>query len=531
MRSDIIRTYKSVHTWTGIVAGLFLFVSFYAGALTVFEQPLQRWASPPAKVEATGLDQAQDLIALTNSVRTDSRREFTLHLGEGRDIPARLTWQKSRDDDEPLSSSLTEDGGILVARLHPSPLAQFIDDLHRSGGLPVDHELGAAFMGVVSGLYLLALVSGLIILLPSLVKDLFALRIGPNLKRMWMDAHNLVGLISLPFHIIIALSAVVFGLHDELYDALDRVVYEGNLPKIMRNTSPLASIQRDRRPAEMLPPDQLLARVHALAPEFKPFALEYRDAGTRGASVRVWGKDERYLMRARGMVAMSPVTGEIVNTDYLPGHQSGYSAVVAAFFALHFGSFGGPTVKWGYLALGLAGAFLFYSGNLLWIESRRRKERHADGPAEQSRTTARMAALTVGVCLGCIAGVSVAMIAGKALHSRVADLDLWLRCIYFAVFALCLGWAFARGAGRAGPELAWLAAAATAAIPATDLLALAMPSLGLWAWGDSWGIDAVALAGALTLVWLGRAARRRARSGPADSVWAGPIPAPSLPSA
>ena len=69
-------------------------------------------------------------------------------------------------------------------------------------------------MGVVSAVYAVALVSGLIIVLPSLVKDLFALRISPNLKRMWLDAHNVVGVVSLPFHIVIALSAVVFCLHE-----------------------------------------------------------------------------------------------------------------------------------------------------------------------------------------------------------------------------------------------------------------------------------------------------------------------------
>lgn len=525
MRSDIIRTYKSVHTWTGILTGLFLFVAFYAGAITVFEQPLQRWSSPPAKVEPTPLNQASELIALTNAVRPESRRELTLHLGEGVDIPARLTWQKSREDDEPMSSSLTEDGGILVTRLRPPGLAQFIDDLHRTGGLPVEVELGAAVMGVVSGLYVLALVSGLIVLLPSLVKDLFALRIGPNLKRMWLDAHNLVGLISLPFHLIIAVSAVVFGLHDEIYDTLDRVVYEGNLPKIMRNTSPLAAIPRDQSPAEMLPPEDLLARVRALAPGFKPYALEYRAAGTGGATVRVWGKDERYLMRGKGFAAMSPVTGEIVNTDYLPGHQSAYAAVVASFFSLHFASFGGATVKWSYLALGLAGAFLFYSGNLLWIESRRRKERAAGGPVSQSRNTVWMAALTVGVCLGCVAGTSAAVVASKWLNGRVANMELWLGCVYYAVFVGSVGWAFARGADRAGSHLLWLSAATTAAIPATNLMAVTMPVLGLWVWSDSWGVDAVALAAALFLAWMAILTARRARFGPRDSVWARTRPA------
>lgn len=517
MRSDIIRLYKVVHSWTGIIAGLFLFVAFYAGAITVFEQPLARWASPPDRVVLAPLERAHELITATMAVRPESRREFTLHLGGGEEVPARLTWQKSLDDDSPMASTLAPDGGVQVVRTHPTALGRFVDELHRTAGIPGEVDLGAGIMGLVSALYVLALVSGVVVLLPSLIKDLFAFRMGANLKRMWLDAHNLVGLFSLPFHLMIALTAVGFGLHDQIYDALDQVVYEGRMKDVMRASNPFGAIKRDRQPAEMLPPEELLSRLRTMAPQFEPYAIEYRDAGTGGAAVRVWGKDERYLMRGKGFAVMSPVTGAIVNTEYLPGHQGSYSAVVAAFFALHFGSFGGPVVKWGYVLLGLAGAFLFYSGNLLWIETRRRTERRAGGPVEQSRSTRWMAALTVGVCVGCIAGLSVAIAGSKWLNGRVANPEAWYYGLYYAVFLANLAYAFGRGAGRAGSELLWLAAAATSAIPLTSLLAWAQPGLGLWAWEAELGVDLTALAGALALARMAWVTGRR--TGPHDSVW------------
>src|SRR3546814_7457542 len=78
-------------------------------------------------------------------------------------------------------------------------------------------------MGGIALLYAVAIVSGVICLLPSLVKDLFALRFGKNLKRMWLDLHNVLGLFSLPFHIIMALTSVVFAFHDQFYDEQDAV--------------------------------------------------------------------------------------------------------------------------------------------------------------------------------------------------------------------------------------------------------------------------------------------------------------------
>ena len=57
MRADHVRIYKSVHTWTGILSGLALFIAFYAGALTVFIDSalvhLNLSAPPPTRIHAS----------------------------------------------------------------------------------------------------------------------------------------------------------------------------------------------------------------------------------------------------------------------------------------------------------------------------------------------------------------------------------------------------------------------------------------------------------------------------------------------
>lgn len=527
-RGDLIRLYKTIHTWTGIVAGLALFIAFYAGALTMFKEPLARWASPPAAA-LTPLDRVDELITRTLAARPDARKDFTLHLGDGRGVPGRLSWQKSRQDESPWTAELTGGGELEIVQRSPSALAQIVDFLHRTAGIPGDLDIGTAFTGVMSALYLLALVSGVVVVVPSLVKDFFALRLGPNLKRLWLDAHNLVGIVSLPFHMVIALTSVVFGLHDTIYDSLDAVVYEGRLRQVMRASSPFNAVRPDERPAAMLPHQELIARVVAMEPGFRPVSLQYREGGTRGALVRVWGHDPRHLVRGKGFAVVSPVTGEVVNTEYLPGHQGPWSATVASFFSLHFGSFGGAPIRWSYFFLGLAGAFLFYSGNLLWIETRRRTQRREGGPVEQPHSVSLMAAATVGICLGCVCGLSLTIAAGQWLPGRVEDVNAWHRGLYYALFLGSVAWAVARGAARAGSDLLWLAAATTVAIPLTALLARTVPELALGpVMEGEFGVELVALCGALCFAALARAAGRRAANGPRDSIWsaAGPCPLP-----
>ncbi|WP_028311513.1 PepSY-associated TM helix domain-containing protein [Derxia gummosa] len=533
MRTDYVRIYKSVHTWTGILSGMALFIAFYAGAFTVFKEPISRWASPPAVEAALPLADAGPLVVQTLAARPDAAREFTVHLREAEHLPGRLEWQlraPGGDDHDERGArhyvATLDAGSARVSEFQPAPVAGFIDVLHRVIGLPVDSDPNRWVMGVIATLYALALFSGVVVLLPSLVKDLFALRVGPNLKRMWLDAHNAVGLMSLPFHVVMAVTAAVFAFHDGIYALQDRLFHDGRFGAAVQGpgvATPAATPPRD--PATMLAPTELVARARELSPGFVPTQLQYQKVTGPKPVVRVWGRDEAAVSpRARGgFVALDPYSGKVMNADFLPGRQSAPNLVISSLFALHMAAFGGTAVQWMYFALGLAGAWLFYSGNLLWIESRRKRAPKQGGALPAQRRDARlMAAATIGVCLGCVCGISLTLLAAKWLHGRVADLHAWHVGLYYAAFLGAIGWAFARGAGRAAVHLLWLAAALAFAIPLTTLAGWLAPGLGLWAHGSAaaLGVDLTALAGAGALALMARAAARRMRAGPPDSVWA-----------
>ncbi len=522
LQGDIARTFKTVHTWVGITAGLFLFIAFYAGAITVFKGPLERWAAPAAAIGTApqSWDQADRLISQTLAARPDAGKSFTLSLVDGPQGPMlRLVWSKSRTDPKPWVAQLDDSGTARISQTGQSGLGQFIDIIHRTAGIPGDLDIGVTVMGVISALYVVALISGLIMFLPTMAKDFLALRITPNLKRMWMDAHNLVGVASLPFHLVIALSAVVFGLHDVIYDSLDLAVYDGKLKAIMAEGNPFTAVKPDPTPATMLSPADLAERVRALSPDFQAHAMQYRDAGTMGASVRIMGSDPTHLVRGSAFAFVNPVTGQILNTEYLPGHQGIWSAIVSALFALHFASFGGDTIRWAYVILGLAGAFLFYSGNLLWIESRRRRAQGDAADDGQRRSVRMMAALTVGVCLGSVAGLSLAVAISKWLAGH-PDLAQWRMGLYYAAFLGAVVWAFLRGAARAGSGLCWFAALSCLTIPLTSALGALLPTLAAWHPQNGLAVETLGLIMGLLFIHLARKTARRQQHGTQDSVWA-----------
>ena len=543
MRADYIRIYKSVHTWTGIVSGMALFIAFYAGALTVFKEPLNRWASPPNVMGQTvPLADAQQLITRTLLAQPAVAKDFTIHLKDEQEhVPGRMSWHvrpEGGDDHDESSdrhyvASLDAQGLASTQEVHPSGLASFIDTLHRVVGLPFDNDPNRWVMGVIATLYAVALISGVVVLLPSLVKDFFALRVGKNIKRMWLDAHNVVGIISLPFHVVMALTAAIFAFHDGIYGLQDRLFHDGKMSSAFQGSAGQGKKPAKRDPAEMLAPQVLVANVQAIAPGFEPSMLQYQRVDGPRAVVRVWGKNAGAVSpRARGgFAAVDPYSGKITSTDFMPGRQNTPNLFVSSFFALHMAAFGSTWVQWMYFLLGLAGAWLFYSGNLLWIETRRRSasKRHPEPPV-QRRDTRLMASATVGICLGCVCGISLTILGSKCLSGLVGDLAAWHQWLYYGAFFASIAWAFWRGGAQAAVHLLWAAAAVTSTIPLTTLVGRLVPATGLWAHTSvaSLGVDATALAGALCFAWMARTTARRVRQGASDSVWSAPREARSV---
>lgn len=515
MKTATLRSLQTVHTWTGLIAGFALFIAFYAGALTVFHADIAAWQNPPWQSEEDADVPLAMLIERFIAEHPQAKDDFGIVLPGDASHAAYAYWQ---EDNQARFATYSHMASPSHDEGHAGSLADFIYALHDSLGLPV---VGLYLMGIVSLLYGLALLSGLLIHLPRLLGDLFALRVGHNLKRLWQDAHNAIGVVSLPFHIIFAVTGALLCLFTVLLAALNGLAFNGKLYEAYAqaiNTAPPRAASHVTAP--MLPPDKLIERARQAASagdvsSFEPDYLHYMRYGDRSAVVEVRGLSQ-HTLGTYGTVALSAVDGNVLAMHVGSTHTiNGISN--SAVYALHFGSFGGRTVQWLYFALGLAGAFLFYSGNLLWIESRR-KRRHIDQP----RRIRVMARATIGVCIGACLGISGAFAAtwgagylgiDVALPQRIACYGLFLgACIY-----VCM-----RPIPRAAVELLLATAVLTIGVASADLICNADmlvrdPSSQRY---SVLGVDLTALCLGLVFVAFARATARRARRGDPHSVWA-----------
>ncbi len=248
------------------------------------------------------------------------------------------------------------------------------------------------------------------------------------------------------------------------------------------------AFQRRRAPARAACAREV-ARAQGVA-NFEPAYLKLANGGDANATIEITGEASGTL-GPLGAVALDVATGNLLASQ-LPGQRDANHATLSAAYALHFGEFGNGVVVWLYFLLGLGGAFLFYSGNLLWIESRRKRRQ-----PQQPRAGVNMARATVGVCIGLCVAISIAF--GTALVlERLAPsaVDHGIRWACFGSWAACALWAALRRPAQAARELLWAAAVSTALVP---VLHGALNGDWLWRaaarghWPLFW-VDAIALA-------------------------------------
>ncbi|KAF0814748.1 hypothetical protein IGB42_00803 [Andreprevotia sp. IGB-42] len=515
MKSATLKLYRSLHTWTGILCGLTLFVAFYAGAITVFHEDLHQWQNPGWRTQGqeTPAD-AQKLLTTALAAHPELKGNIAIMPAGSHSSPNNEAYWYDPKIDDWAHKSLA-DFDPQTRPQHGSELADFVDSVHRTLGIPV---AGQYVMGIVSIIYALALVSGVLIHLRQLVDDLFAVRPGKNKKRFWQDAHNLIGVISLPFHIIFAITGALFSLFVILMAAFNFGVFDGQLEKRFIEavgTVPPNSPQASGKPAAMLSVAQLTARARALAPDFEPSWLGFSNYGDSNAYVEILGNTPQTVSRFTAMT-LKATNGSVVKIQ-TRGERDVNHAVMSSLYGLHFGNYAGDLVRWAYFLLGLSGAVLFYSGNLLWIESRRKHRQQ-----QQARAPYRMAQGTLGWCLGTCLGISLAF--STALLAPMAGLDAarWEKIAGFGGFFVAILWSFARPPARGAVELLMVTAMATLAIPLVNGLVTG-DHLLLTPWHGQWAIFGVDLTATLMgagFVYLAALSRRRSRNGQPNSVWA-----------
>ena len=525
-----------LHTWCGLWFSWLLFAVFLTGTLAVFEEPISHWMTPEHHAE-----EAAAAAAPAGADRGQRLAWGMAYMAEHH--PQAAMWELWPADAQ-------ERGALTVYWLdaqqqyasveldpatgEPLPSRQAAVRATQAGHHFVDFhyelhagKLGLWIVGIAALAMLVALVSG-VITHKRIFQDFFTFRPRKG-QRSWLDAHNAVAVLTLPFQLMIAYTGLVLsGL--SFMPAAQLFAYGAGPAAHQQFIADLngGPVTRSGRPMPVPALESFAARGQQLIGQpVRAVVIDHPGDAAARIGVYGWNGEGDALQRlspSTGMAMFSAASGELLRLRKPGGADGGTPALAqSAMGGLHMARFGGWAVKWLYFLCGLAGSAMMATGAVLFMVKRRHK--HLD---EFGKATARVYRLIEALNVAAIAGLAIACVgylwANRVLPvglARRAEVELW---VFFGLWLLALLHALARP-----PAQAWRVQMALFA-----LLCLLLPLLNFVATGDhlpaqiargdweSAGVELGALVFGAAAWGAGRLLRRRAPAAAMASAQAAP---------
>lgn len=454
---------SDLHIWTGLLAGWLLYAIFLTGSASYFRAEISSWARPglPAVSQATDdlAQTAQRLVDAMAAEHAPTAERWGIFLPTGREHPARAFWTDGRmlhraelDPGTGRKLALPDtQGGEFFYRFHYN--------LHYLPNL-----LARCIVGFCAMFMLVAIISG-IITHKKIFADFFTFRWGKG-QRAWLDAHNGLSVLGLPFHLMITYTGLVtlmltympWGMMASFERPQDQARF---LAEVSVWHQPEAA---DATRAPLAPVSRMVRTAQARWGSHGVDRILVNNPGRANARVVVARADSGRVSESPRVMVFDGSNGRLLETrDPL----APVAETRGVLLALHTGRYADPWLRGLYLLLGLAGAAMVATGLVLWTVKRRSRLPDPSRPHLGFRLVERLN-------IASIAGLPVAMAAflwgtrllPASLPAR-SDLEVDL---FFAVWALMALHAILRPPRRAWVEQLSLGSALLALLPSVNAL-------------------------------------------------------------
>ncbi|ADO72069.1 PepSY-associated TM helix domain-containing protein [Stigmatella aurantiaca] len=483
-----------LHTWAGLLVSWLLFTILFAGSLACFDKELTRWMQPslhPPSGQQLSADQVRNWMhahapdAHAWWMRPPGPREPWWRVGWEPDGGAFQAFQLNAATGEPLPKTV---GGDFFFTLHY--------DLH--AGLNGMYVVAAAAI-----LMLVALISGVIIH-RRIFQDFFTLRPQATRQRAWLDAHNVLGVLGLPFHLLIAYTGLAIFVITYMQAGI-RVAYQGDAGRF--DTEVQRSWEREDIGQPAPPPvslDGLIVQAQRTWGDGGTAGwISVHHPGDAAAVVSIRRRDDSRITDDQRTVSFDAATGALLHVQ--PPYDPGYRTY-AWMTGLHMAQYGGQWVRGLYMMLGLAGCLMLVSGVQLWLAKREARGVLGLGLVRGLN----------GAVLGGLPLASLALLwANRLLPSGLPGREHWeVRAFLFTWTASIVWAALGHGKGRLTRDQFLVGAFLALGLPLVSVVRAPQGHLGASLARGDWalaGVDLVLLAtGAVCALLSRRLGRVRA---------------------
>ncbi|UZR98513.1 PepSY-associated TM helix domain-containing protein [Chondrinema litorale] len=408
-----LRNYNVIfhlHTISGIVISVGLYIIFFAGAFTLFEHAIHHWEieeatkehNPDFTVTAKDIDydrllgqlkdDGYDLYGRSIYITLEDEKQQSFFLSASQDT---ITTKRAKESFRLKFDLNTYEISKQTERFSLATLLYWLHFFYQLD------RTGYYISGIVSLFFLFAIVSGIVIHWKKIISNFFIFRPLAKLKTVWTDAHTALGTIGIPFQFMYALTGVMFGL-GILVSTSGSIFYGGELQKYYD------ALYGDHD-------EHFGERIDLSAHSLNPFAdsvtYHWADFTPKYVSILKCESPE-IQFRAYGYVSTKTTFlngGEIVfdvlsgkvNHAHNPLEPEYIESVWPTVYRLHFadygdlGTLGNYVLKAIYFIMALITCFVIITGILIWLEARNKK----NIPDKEKRYNQRVGNIYLAICL------------------------------------------------------------------------------------------------------------------------------------
>ncbi|WP_430390149.1 PepSY-associated TM helix domain-containing protein [Dyella sp. 20L07] len=367
--SHSLKRWYFVHKWTSLICTAFLLLICLTGLPLIFHEEIDHWLEP------------HDYVTLPN----DAPRASFDHLAtlSRQMYPDQVIASMFADDDEPQVyvwmapsfAAMKADTDAMhfirfdartaevlettkPASQRPKTFMDVMLSLHVDlfAGLP-----GELFLGLMALLFVIAIVSGVVLYGPFMKKlDFGTVRNGRSSRLKWLDLHNLLGIVVLAWSLVVGVTGVINELSTPLFGLWQQTDVKTLLASYKDEPVPaqaaLPSVQAAFDTAQHAVPG---TTVTSIVYPGNPFGSPYH--------YLFWAKgDSTLTARLFTPVLVDARTGALSDVVRMPW----YLRALEVSRPLHFGDYGGLTLKILWALLDLITIVVLGSGLYLWIARR-----------------------------------------------------------------------------------------------------------------------------------------------------------------
>lgn len=505
--------YFHTHTISGIIVAALLYVIFFAGSFSFFKDEISAWQSNTSYVKnkeqvlnynllLDSLDQKYDLHGRnltfylypntpTCYVSIEASQDTINNLKANKTAYINYDFVQQKES----TYAETYDLGEFLYRLH------FLAQLNSAIPLRVGYPVGYIIAGIVSFLFLFALITGLLLHWNKLVSNFYVFRPWAKWKTVWTDLHTVLGVIGFPFQFVFAFTGIILIVNTVFLTPFSQLLYKGDMEKVFQELEYAALIETPfaNKPLNKhINIQQYIDRTQQLWPNAFINRVTIKNYNDEGMMLAIESEaDHRRSFAGTGEVLYEMKTNTVLKHRSPYGKPTFIATIKSFIYRLHYGDYGGYFIKLVNFILGITGCVVIISGILIWLVAREK----SSIPAYKRKFNFWLCNIFLASCLTMFPVTAFSFILVKALGK--VDQNMIYQVYFYSWLVLSLYYIGRRNLNRTNRETLLLGAILAFAVPLANGICTNNWFWNTWMQGaeDIFFIDLLWLTlGALSLV-------------------------------